>query len=84
MPVFIDDLNFILPKTKKNSDQVDIFEQTNWDFIHEFSNILGVIKVRLSQRFYGFKRIENFLKTIDCLDLFDVQIFKIIIRIGYN
>jgi len=31
---------------------------------HEFSSILGNIKVQFSQRFRGFKRIEKLIKTI--------------------
>jgi uncharacterized membrane protein len=52
--------------------EVDIFEQTNWDFTNEFSNIVGLIKIQFSQRFHDFKKI----KIINYPDLFDVQDFN--------
>lgn len=36
---------------------MDIFEQTNWDFINKFSNILVIIKIQFSQQFRDFKII---------------------------
>jgi len=77
--MFINDVKsgkfLYFPKVKKMLGEVDIFEQTNWDFTNEFSNILDVIKVQLSQRFHDFKRIEKFIKIINYPDLFDVQDF---------
>lgn len=48
--------------------EVDVFEETNWDFTDKFSNTLGNIKVLFSQRFYNFKRVEKLLKIINYSD----------------
>jgi len=47
------------PRLKKMLGEVDIFEQTNCDFTDEFSNSLGVIKVK--------NKICNSLKSCDMI-----------------
>jgi len=78
--MFINDVKsgkfLYFPKVKKMLGEVDIFEQTNWDFINEFSNIVGLIKIQFSQRFHDFKKIEKLIKIINYPDLFDVQDFN--------
>ena len=78
--MFINDVKsgkfLYFPKVKKMLGEVDIFEQTNWDFTNEFSNIVGLIKIQFSQRFHDFKKIEKLIKIINYSDLFDVQDFN--------
>ncbi|XP_025203226.1 zinc finger BED domain-containing protein 5-like [Melanaphis sacchari] len=78
--MFINDVKsgkfLYFPKVKKMLGEVDIFEQSNWDFTNEFSNIVGLIKIQFSQRFHDFKKIEKLIKIINYPDLFDVQDFN--------
>ncbi|KAE9536184.1 hypothetical protein AGLY_007407 [Aphis glycines] len=64
------------PKVKKMLGEVDIFEQSNWDFTNEFLNIVGLIKIQFSQRFHDFKKIEKLIEIINYPDLFNVQDFN--------
>lgn len=61
--MFINDVKsgkfLYFPKVKKMLGEVDIFEQTNWDFTNEFSNIVGLIKIQFSQRFHDLKKNEK-------------------------
>lgn len=51
--MLINDVKFVYsPRLEKMLVEVDIFEQTNWDFTDEFTNILGVIKIHLKKIFF--------------------------------